>query len=971
MRKQAVEVFKQIGNLIKVDGKKPLFLQGKDKEKVWIVKSGEINIFTVCIVNGKIEGHRNYLFTAQEGDSLFGLNFNRGSNGVTLVAVGNIGTEVIECPRNKVSELIGDSQINKIMINLMETWIDNLSFAIGKNELLPKSYMELSLGKDILVKEQAYYHPPSNQTVWVNQKKANSIFMGRKDWFDLPKNKFFPIAPHAWIKTEEGSILYTKSTLDILQKISLWTALDHFHELIIKSIIVNIEHREKIEKQRLKSWDSVNKAALGNTLLRIKELLSEKLEKIAFKYKEKNSLLAAVKLVANASGIKINSFKDKNEEQKITLDRIARNSRFRTRKVMLRGRWWKEENGPLLAFRKEKEQPVALIPDTNQEYILYDPIDSSSEKITSQAASSLKPYAFTFYRSFPEKKIPFKDFIKFGFRDCKKDFTRVFVIGILGGLLALLLPFMMGIVFGNIIPQAELNQLVQIIFILVISSIVIFIFQITRNIAILRIEGKVETYLQAALWDRLISLPVSFFRRFSAGELTKRGLGIFAIKERISAFLVNSIIAFIFSIFYFALLFYYNIHLTFVVIGAFLLLLILFSFLFKKLIYYHQQKIDFENKIAGLVLQFLTGIAKLRVFGAEDRALNIWSELFTNKVKLSLNKYGKLENIIIASTFSFPALMLMIVFSWIIGINAGEFSVGQFVGFVTALTFFQTALFQLLISLVMTVEIVPIYKNIKPILQTIPESDETKANPGELTGHMEVNGVYFRYNEEGPLILKNISLQVNPGEFIALVGPSGAGKSTLFRQLLGFEIPTSGTIYYDGKDLSTLDIREVRQQMGVVLQNSKLIPGDILKNIIGASNLTIKDAQEAVRMVGLEEDIEEMPMGLFTMVSPRGGTLSGGQCQRILIARAIVKKPRILFFDEATSSLDNKTQKIVTESINKLKTTRIVIAHRLSTVINADRIYVFENGEIVQTGAYDELMKQEGLFVGLAKRQLS
>jgi ATP-binding cassette subfamily C protein len=969
----AEEVFRNKGNVIELDSKSPLFLhcKDKDKKKFWIVKSGEINIFTVSFVNGMIEGQRNYLFTAKEGDALFTLNFEQNNNEQTLVAIGNTGAEVAEYQEDVVSDLNGNSEVKRYMINLIEKWADNLSFAVGKDELLPTSNRELISGKEIVVKERVYYHPPSDQTIWVNNKKGNSFFMGKKEWFNLPKDTFFPISPHAWIESEEESILYTKSAWDMLQEISLWKALDQFHELIAKSIISTIEHREKMEQLRFKNRNSVNREAFSDTLFRIKELFNKKIEKISFKYKEKNSLLAAVKLVAESSGIKIYPLKDKDKEQKITLDRIARNSRFRIRKVALRGKWWKEDNGPLLAFQKDNEQPVALIPDKNQEYMFCDPEKGLSKKVTSQTASELKSFAFTFYRTFPEEKMSFNEFIKFGFRDCRKDFIRVFVMGILGGLLALLLPFMMGIVFDNIIPQAELEQLVQIIAILVISSAVIFVFQISRDISVLRIEGKVETYLQAALWDRLISLPASFFRKFSAGELTQRGFGVIAIKERVSAFLVNSIIAFIFSIFYFGLLFYYNTHLTLMVMGIFLLLLLFFSFILKRLIYYHQKRINLENKIAGLVLQFLSGIAKLRVFGVEDRALNIWNKIFTEKTKLSLEKFGKLENLIIASTYSFPAMMLMIVFSWIIGRSAGDFSVGHFVGFVTALTFFQTTLFQLIVSLVMTIEIIPIYNNIKPILNATPESDETKVSPDELTGNIEVNGAYFSYNEDGPLILKDISLQVEAGEFIAFVGPSGSGKSTLFRQLVGFETLTSGTIYYDGKDLYTLDIREVRRQIGVVLQNSKLVPGDILTNIIGASNLTIDDARAAIQMVGLEDDIYEMPMGLFTMVDPSGGTLSGGQRQRILIARAIVKKPRILFFDEATSALDNKTQQIVANSIDQLKTTRIVIAHRLSTVINADRIYVLQNGEIVQVGSYNELMQQKGLFLELAKRQLS
>jgi ABC-type bacteriocin/lantibiotic exporter with double-glycine peptidase domain len=216
-----------------------------------------------------------------------------------------------------------------------------------------------------------------------------------------------------------------------------------------------------------------------------------------------------------------------------------------------------------------------------------------------------------------------------------------------------------------------------------------------------------------------------------------------------------------------------------------------------------------------------------------------------------------------------------------------------------------------------------------------------------------------------------VSLHIEPGEFIALVGPSGSGKSTLFRLLLGFETPEAGAIYFDGQDLTTLDIQEVRRQMGVVLQNGRLLTGTILENIIGSSLLTIAEAQEAARMSGLDEDIKRMPMGLHTLVTEGGGTLSGGQRQRLLIARAVVTKPRILFFDEATSALDNRTQAIVSESLERLQATRVVIAHRLSTIINADRIFVMEGGRLVQTGTYQELIDRPGPFLELAKRQMT
>jgi ABC-type bacteriocin/lantibiotic exporter with double-glycine peptidase domain len=266
---------------------------------------------------------------------------------------------------------------------------------------------------------------------------------------------------------------------------------------------------------------------------------------------------------------------------------------------------------------------------------------------------------------------------------------------------------------------------------------------------------------------------------------------------------------------------------------------------------------------------------------------------------------------------------------------------------------------------------VPIYERLVPILTQHPEVDRSKAYPGKLTGAIELNNVRFRYDADGPFIVNGVTLKINAGEFVAFVGSSGCGKSTLMRLMLGFEAPTSGSIYYDGQDLPSLDIRAVRQQMGVVMQQSRVMPTEMYRNIIGVTTRTLEDAWEAATRAGLAEDIKNMPMGMHTYVSEGGGTLSGGQRQRLMIARAIVNKPKIIFLDEATSALDNRTQSIVTESMDKMSATRIVIAHRLSTIQNAHRICYLHGGQIIEMGSYDELMAKNGMFAELARRQMA
>jgi len=293
------------------------------------------------------------------------------------------------------------------------------------------------------------------------------------------------------------------------------------------------------------------------------------------------------------------------------------------------------------------------------------------------------------------------------------------------------------------------------------------------------------------------------------------------------------------------------------------------------------------------------------------------------------------------------------------------------VAFHAAFGLFLSGATSLSTTLIDVLEITTLWERARPIVEAAPEVHTGQGDPGRLTGTLALEHVTFRYREHGPLILDDVSLHAAPGEFIALVGPSGSGKSTLLRLLLGFETPEAGAVYYDGQELSRLDVRAVRRQVGSVLQQSTLMAGTIFEHIAGSALITHEDAWEAVRAAGLVEDIAALPMGLHTFVSEGGSNLSGEQRQRLLIARTLVGKPAIVLFDEATSALDNRTQAVVTASLERLQVTRVVIAHRLSTIQSADRIYVLAGGRVVQQGTFAELTRHAGLFAELMARQES
>lgn len=654
------------------------------------------------------------------------------------------------------------------------------------------------------------------------------------------------------------------------------------------------------------------------------------------------------------------------------IEAIARASRLRTRRVALRGRWWDQDNGPLVAFISEGHKPVALLQKKAGCYQLYDPAAPGGlVTITAELAATLDPFAYVLYRTLPAQALKGMDLLRFALHGRGSDIAVIVLTGLGAGLLALLTPIATGLIFDKIIPGARLDQLFVISMTLLVSAISVAVFNFTRSIAILRMEGRMDQHVQGAVWDRLLELPVPFFREYTAGDLADRAMGINAIRRILSGTTINALISGVFSLFSLALLFWYSVELAKVaVLLTLLALLFMVGTSFWQL-RYQKQLAHVGGKLSGLVLENITGIAKFRVSGSEKRVFARWAKIFTDQRLLS-RKSRVVQNIVETFTSVYPILSTIVIFVMIVWFTEKDpLSTGDFLAFNAAFAQFLQSIIGVFMSIIGALGVLPLYKRCQPILQTLPETDEAKADPGQLTGEFEISHLSFRYTPDGPLILNDVSLQVRAGEFVALIGSSGSGKSTLFRLLLGFEKYDSGGIFYDGQDLAGLDIRELRRQFGVVLQNGQLLGGDIFTNIVGSSLLTINDAWEGARMAGLEEDIKNMPMGMHTVISHGGGGLSGGQRQRLLIARALVAKPRILFFDEATSALDNRTQAEVNRNLEGLRTTRVVIAHRLSTIVKADKIYVLDQGRIVQQGTYEALLAQPGLFADLAQRQIA
>lgn len=674
------------------------------------------------------------------------------------------------------------------------------------------------------------------------------------------------------------------------------------------------------------------------------------------------------------------------------LAEIAEASHTRLRQVALRGQWWRQDGLPLLAYRRAaaaqgKEgragaadaeagspttarSPVALLPGPDG-YRLALADGRPGARLSAEMAAGLEDFAWVFYRGFGANLLSVFDMLRFGSQGCGADFLRVLLMGLAIGLLGLLTPLATGLLFENVIPAADRGQLLQLSLALLAGTLAASMFELTRGYAMLRLEGRMDTAIQSAVWDRLLRLPTTFFRDYSAGDLAMRAYGINTIRQTLSGHVLQTLLAAVFSGFNLLLLFYYNPRLALVAVGL-VACAVLVTLLAGGLRLRHERQLaGVEGRIYGQVLEFLSGIAKLRTSGAERRAFFNWATNYARQQQ-HLFRARLIGNLLQVFNSLFPALANLLIFATIAFWLSQEqrFSTGDFLAFNAAFGGFLAAMLAASSTMIAIIGIVPTYERARPILQSAPEIHAGQADPGTLSGDIQISHLSFRYSAAGPTILKDINLHIRPGEFVAIVGASGSGKSTLLRLLLGFERPTQGAIHYDRQDLAGLDLGALRRQLGVVLQNGQLLAGDIFTNIVGSAPLGHDEAWAAAAQAGIADDIRAMPMGMHTLVSEGGSTLSGGQRQRLMIARAIVRRPRILFFDEATSALDNQAQAMVSASLEQLRATRVVIAHRLSTVMHADRILVMAAGEIVESGTYTELLAADGLFADLARRQV-
>ena len=637
------------------------------------------------------------------------------------------------------------------------------------------------------------------------------------------------------------------------------------------------------------------------------------------------------------------------------------------RNVLLPKGWYKDAIGALLARRKDDGTVVALIPRGLTGYAYFDAANSRWVRIGRKNEEIFDEEAICFYKPFPLTKLTVQALTRY-IVQCidRADIVLVALATFLVSLVGLLTPRLTALLFGQVAVSGSVRLLVALATFMISVSVSQILLRSINAMLSARVTTKLNLSVQAATMMRILSLPADFFKKWSSGELASRSQQLQSLCQMLVSSALNTGLTSLFSLMYITQIFAFAPALVMPALAVILVTLVftIATTLYQTRIARRQMELSAQE--SGMSYALITGIQKIKLSGAEKRAYARWSDLYAKQVAMQYNPPAFLRfNSVISSAISLTGTLVMYYMALKSGVGVSDYYA------FTAAYGMVSGAFMSLAGIAMTLaQFRPVMAMAKPIMDAEPEVAEGKQVIDRISGAIEVSNVSFRYREDMPLILDDLSLKIRPGQYVAIVGATGCGKSTLMRILLGFEKPQKGAVYYNGKDLNTIDLKSLRRKIGVVMQNGKLFQGDIYSNIvISAPQLTIDEAWEAAEMAGIAEDIRRMPMGMHTLISEGSGGISGGQRQRLMIARAIAPRPKVLMFDEATSALDNITQKTVSDSLEKLKCTRIVIAHRLSTIRACDRIIYLEKGKIVEDGNYDELIALGGKFAELIERQ--
>ncbi len=938
-----------------------------DPSIAYLVLEGAVDIFLFEQSDGIASSAGRHLLRAEAGHIVFGI----GSHGTSLAAVGK-GLPDSRLAKLQRSALAADD-LSDELADQADRWMSAIGAAVAERiDPRPRPTLVVDAGdrSGLRAEANSVLATRAGSVVWVGVSEGVASFLDT----EAPSADGTGLAPlsfDTWLTLSQGAAIDVVSSRRLAADGRLLGALDEFHALAMNAeslnrmLLLADVANEQTARETLRRRDA-DQARAG-----LDRILSRERTRVDH---DGSALMAALALIGEREGMRFRRPPQSSHvDEAPTPEAVFRASGIRARGVRLKpeDRWWLGDSGAMLGFAGEEQRPVALVPHWTGRYRMIDPVDERVTRVDSTIAARLSSHAWLCYPALaPERKAGVLDLVRIAGKGLAPSFGRFALAGLLAALLTQAPAIAIGMLADWVLPSAASDMLGEIVVALVLFGVVGALAHMLQGTSMMRLEGRCTSRMSAAAWDRLLRLSPRFFRHFTAGGLAIRMASFQLVRDQLSGVAANALLSFVFLVPTLAILFAYDAALALVTVGLAALMVLITALIGLWQLAPQRRGFAAERRLAGDLLQFINGIGKLRAAGAEPSAFAAWARSYREQLLAGIG-VSRLNEHLISLSAAMPALVGAALVAVVAARDLEQVQTGDFlVVYALAMTFFA-AVVNLGRAFEAIAGALPGFEQIRPVLDELPEPGPHNSVAVSLQGEVRFDHVSFRYQPDTPLI-EDVSFSARPGEFVAIVGESGSGKSTLMRLALGLEEPSAGSVYYDGRDLASLDRQALRRQLGVVTQDGALQPGSLLDNIIGmGDDLTIADAWRAVRQADIADEIAEMPMQLHTVVTEGSASLSGGQTQRLRIAAALVRKPRVIWLDEATSWLDARSQAQVMNSIERLAATRIVIAHRLSTVRHADRIYVMGHGRVVQAGSFDDLSAADGPFRRLVERQLT
>lgn len=893
------------------------------------IQSGRFEIYAM------LGGRRMFLAEVSAGHSLMCAPCNEGQ----LLAVAPEGGVLLVQAAAAIPI--------PLLASLADNWVLALSESLVRLGQTRPTVQAMEAGMAQAGHEGQNIHTAKG-VLWVVAKAPDLRFLGVGE-----PSQMVPISPMLWASiSANGPLDFVPAELFALSSIT--QSLSSFHAMLLTHLHANLDEQSRIETERIAQREEQVAADLAKVLDGHERILETKVTPPA-----DDDLVYALRSIGG------NVPAAMNRSDKANFPELADAMHMPYRRVSLTGQWWRTDLGPLIGQRLTDACPIALVPDWRGRYRLHLQ-GQKPQLVSAEIAASLEAFAFAVVKPMPERKLKPRDLLIVAIAACAGDLTTLMVATMGASLLGLLVPIATGHIIDTFVPSEMRGQLWMLGIMLVVAQFCAFLLKASSDLARQRIDGRVAARLQGGVMDRVFRMPSFVLRTFSSTDLAMRVMSIDGIRRTVTGIALNTLLTGAFGLTSIGLLFYYDIYGALVALVLFLILAVTGAFAGYRQINAMLKGEQMSANVATFTQQLMENISTLRAFGAEKRAYIQWSRNSIEMRKRGLR--GKRIQILFDTMLSGYDLLALASVFIVLGRQTEGMSSGSFMAFATAYANFLAASIGFGRAMLPVAGLIPMYSRIKPLMENTPERSGSAQNPGRLSGALEVANVAFAY-PGSPRILKRMNFRVEPGQFVALVGASGCGKSTLVNLLLGIDKPEQGAILFDGNNLADLDVTAVRRQFGVCRQNGRMFSGSLYENILGAHQGTQADVWEAARLAGIDEELRALPMQLHTVVTEGSATFSGGQVQRLLLARALVGNPRFVVLDEATSALDNITQDLVVRNVERLGVTRIVVAHRLSTIRNADLILFIRDGQVSEAGNYDELLALGGDFAHFVNRQ--